>query len=1003
MRRLTALLLLVGVSSLAAAQGGGRGTIVGTIAGTVVSDEGEPVPGARITATRADDRTVRETTADAAGAFRLADLGTGLYALTVRELGFRPAEFANVRVAAGDTVRVRVTLTRAPRQLSTVVVVRSPAELDALSSESPRRITRETALQLPTARDASALIALVPGAKDGNLWGGAGAVTNDFKVDGVSMNHPGVGGDYLQLSRDWVDAVEIRGLGADAEFGNFQGGVVNAITRTGTNARTLTARTYFEAAGLTASNLDLDEQASEQSSRAEASAEASGALRPDRLFYFVGGQAVERTFRSPDLASLAPRDFLAAEEMRRELRGFGKLTWLRTAGERLDLIVGGVSDRSTNAGLNGLDAVAALPVARAATLWYEASWKRTLSSRTSLEGRLAGYEAHESQLGTSGPGVPGVRALRLGDQPRFQNAEFDLSNAPSSHSLVVVARQSRRLLGAEHQLATGLDVTLGAWRDRRTRNGGLTWRPYANESDFSGYDVSTWNTVASDWGGELRLRSRTASTAAFVQDEITIAGRVTVSPGVRVSRWSGALNPCADSPTGERCGSSFAAVSAVGVDPRVGVAWDITGHNTFALKAHWGRYHQGMYSLFFDRAAGADAYTNRRFYYYAPPLSSPTATFTLRERDRTSPASGFSPFFDETILDESGAVRGYRQPYVDQTVLSLEKSFGPHWKVELVGVARRNGDIVGLIDRNLATNYTALRDIKVDHRLAFGVVLDAHGEPLVLDRMYVSNRDLIDAIITLNANLLPGQPPRTFAGYGLADTVGLTFDPQLELSVIDAARRHYRQLTTTVTAFFPGWRAEGSVTAAQLVGNVAGVTGHGVVGDAFTAGPFVRPNEAINFDGPLPDATEFEAKLWLTARLPFRFEGGLLFTHILGERLTPSFIIEGRYSFTDSAYTLAPTELTRRVIGQQILVEPRGSRHYASRSILDLHLERALPMRSAAHVVLSADLFNALGSRALIRVKTDIDDQAAGEPRSQLGAPRQRVAPRSLRLGVRIQ
>ncbi len=296
----------------------------------------------------------------------------------------------------------------------------------------------------------------------------------------------------------------------------------------------------------------------------------------------------------------------------------------------------------------------------------QASWKRTLSSRTSLEGRLAGYEAHESQLGTSGPGVPGVRALRLGDQPRFQNAEFDLSTrcraTPSwwsrGNRVASSARSTSSRPASTSRSAPGATGARGmADYPALTRN----------ESDFSGVRRLHLEHGGQRLGGELRLRSCTASTAAFVQDEITIAERVMLSPGVRVSRWSGALNPCADSPTGERCGSRFAAVSAVGVDPRVGVAWDITGHNTFALKAHWGRYHQGMYSLFFDRAAGADASTPTGgfFYYYAPPLSSPTrpsrsANATGRHRRRASP-----PFFDETILDESG--RGYRQPYVDST------------------------------------------------------------------------------------------------------------------------------------------------------------------------------------------------------------------------------------------------------------------------------------------------------------------------------------------------
>ena len=1004
MRRLTSFILALGAlgaTAPASAQEAGGGPARGTIAGSVAADDGRPVDGARITATRRDGAPGAEAASDSRGTFRLSPLPAGLYSLTIRQLGFRPASLAAVRVVAGGTVNVRVLLTRAPAQLSTVVVIRSPASIDALAPESPRRVERETALLLPTARDASSLIALVPGAKDGRLWGGAGAVTNDFKLDGVSMNHPGVGGDFLQLPRDWVETLEIRGIGANAEFGNFQGGVVNAVTRTGSNVRSAAVRTFYESERLTATNFDLDEQGAEQAGRAEVSGEASGAVVRDRLFYFVGAQAVRRTLRSPDLVSTSPRDFLAARETQRDLRGIGKLTWLRAPGERLDALVG-LSDRSTaNAGINGIDAVSALQRVRAPALWYAGSWHRELSARASLDLKLAGYDARETRAGNGGVGVPAVRSLRLGDLPLQQNAEFDGRSDPSSHSASLVVRQSVRALGAEHRLAWGAEFTAGAWSDQRTRNGGLTWRPYVNDTvPFSATDAATWTTTGSDWGGEVHLESRTSSTAYFVQDQITIGSRITLSSGIRFSSWTGWLAPCSATASGTACAGRFKAASAMAFDPRIGVSWDVTGRNTLALKAHWGRYHQGMYALFFDRAAGANAYSNERFYYTAPPLTDSRTTYTAAARDALLGPSGFSPFWDEQIRDESGLVKGYRQPYVDQFSAGVEKTLGAHWKVEVMGVSRTNGDIVGLVDRNMATNYTALSDIRVDHRLAFGTILDAQGRPLVLDRLWVSNRDLIAQVDRLNENLLPGAPRRCFAGWCPADVAALTFDPRVELAPIAAARRRYDQLTTTVTAAYSSWRAEGSLTVARLAGNVAGVTGHGVAGTRFSAGPFVRPNEAENFDGALPDATEFEAKLWLTSRLPFGLQGGLLLTHILGERTTPSVTLLGRYRYTDAFGVRADEELTRQVLGQQLFVESRGSRHYASRTSLDLHVERAVSRRLMRHALLTVDVFNALGSRAVVRAKTDIDDQDGSDPSSQLGASRQRVAPRSVRLGI---
>ena len=1007
MRRLIIFILALGALSAAApalAQEAGAGPARGAIAGTVAADDGRPIDGARITATRRDGLPGAEAASDARGTFRLAPLPAGLYSLTIRQLGFRPASLTAVRVVAGDTVSVRVLLTRAPAQLSTVLVIRSPASLDALSPESPRRVERETALLLPTARDASSLIALVPGAKDGRLWGGAGAVTNDFKLDGVSMNHPGVGGDFLQLPRDWVETIEIRGIGANAEFGNFQGGVVNAVTRTGSNRRSAAVRTFYESERLTATNFDLDEQGAEQAGRSEFSGEMSGAVVRDRLFYFVGAQAVTRTFRSPNLVSTAPRDFLAARETQRDLRGIGKLTWLRAPGERMDALVG-LSDRSiANAGINGIDGASALQRVRAPTLWYSATWRRELSERTSLDLKLAGYDAHEAREGNGGAGVPAVRALRLGNLPLQQNAEFNERSDPSSHSATLVARHSARALGAEHQLAWGAEFAVGAWSDQRTRNGGLTWRPYVVDAvPFSATDAATWGTTGSDWGGEVHLGSRTSSAAYFVQDQITVGSRVTLSPGIRFSSWTGWLTPCSAAESDPVCAGRFKAANAKAFDPRVGVSWDVTGRNTLALKAHWGRYHQGMYALFFDRAAGANVYSNERFYYAAPPLSDSRTTYTTTRRDALLGPAGFSSFWDEQIRNESGTVTGYRQPYVDQLSAGVEKTLGAHWKVELMGVSRANGDIVGLVDRNMATNYTALSDIRVDHRLAFGTILDAQGRPLVLDRLWVSNRDLIAQVDRLNENLLPGAPRRCFAGWCPVDVAALAFDPRIELAPVAAARRRYDQLTTTVTAAYSSWRAEGSVTVARLVGNVAGVTGHGVSGTRFSAGPFVRPNEAENFQGALPDATEFEAKLWLTARLPFGLQGGLFVTHILGERTTPSVTLLGRYRYTDVLGVRADEELTRAVIGQQLFVESRGARHYASRSTLDLHVERVLPLRLARHALLTVDVFNALGSRAVVRAKTEIDDQAGSDPSSELGASRQRVAPRSIRLGIRLE
>ncbi len=959
----------------------------GTIAGTVSDPDGRPIESAAVRAELADKSAARDAVSDERGTFRIGALAAGTYVVTVRRVGYRSAELTSVRVVGGQTRTLSVTLTQAASQLSTIQVIASPTSVDATTPELTTRLDQTFTALLPSARDASGLIALVPGARKDQLWGGAPGVSNNYQLDGVSMNHPGAGGDFLGLSVDWIESLEIKGLGAGAEYGNFQGGVINAITKTGTNTRRHAIRFNYESPQLTATNFDLDEQGVEQAGRREIGAEALGPLLHDRLFYFFAGQYVSRDLRSPDLNTPAARDFQRAREEQVNARAIAKLTWLPVPGQRVDILAGFSRLDVEHAGINGIDEASATSRVDRPTTYYGLAWKNFMSAGNQVELRIAGLSSRESRTGYAGPEVPGVYVLQPGRHPKSQNAAFDERTEPSSVTGTAEWRTTQRFLG-EHQLTLGGEVSRGRWRDERTRNGGLTWRPYPQDvAGFDATDASTWQTVGSDWGGDMRLNADVTSEAMFVQDHLSVGSRVTLAPGLRYGKWTGYIRPfCA---TGTSC-YRFEAVHAEGLDPRLGVAWDVSGRNTFALKAHWGRYHQGMYALFFDRVVGANAYSNQRFYHFAPPLMNSRQTYTPAQRD--SLGSGFEQFPNEMILNASGRVEGYKQPYVDQSVLAIEKSFGAAWKAEIIYTNRRNGDIVGLKDRNLAKNYTPIRNVYVDHRYLRGLVLDPKGERLVLPELYASNEDIARALAKFRTL------PESLFGYPTAYLRALKWNPDVVLTSVPEARRRYDQITLTLRTLQPSWRAEGSLTGARLKGSVPGVTGYGTTATRFSAGPFVNPNEGINGDGFLPDALQMEAKVWATARLPYRMEGGLVYTHILGEGFAPTFDILGRYAYLDSIGRAFPIDLFRHSYGQTVLTEPRGSRHYASRGVVDAHME----WRSPRRMVLTCDLFNAFGENALVSVKTDLNDQAVWDPTSRFGAPRLRVAPRTLRVGVRI-
>jgi hypothetical protein len=218
------------------------------------------------------------------------------------------------------------------------------------------------------------------------------------------------------------------------------------------------------------------------------------------------------------------------------------------------------------------------------------------------------------------------------------------------------------------------------------------------------------------------------------------------------------------------------------------------------------------------------------------------------------------------------------------------------------------------------------------------------------------------------------------------------------LTTVPQARRSYDQLTVLLHTAQPRWRGEASLTSSRLRGNVAGVAGFGTTEARFSAGPFAHPNEALNDDGLLPDAQELEGKLWLTARLAYGLQAGVLYTHIVGERFTAAFQFAGRYAYSDSVGGLVPAPVFRSLLGQTMFVEPRGSRHYASRDVVDVHVER----RGPEFAVLTLDLFNAFGSNALTSVNTIVGNGYDADPTSFFMAPQLRVAPRTLRIGIRI-
>jgi len=284
-----------------------------------------------------------------------------------------------------------------------------------------------------------------------------------------------------------------------------------------------------------------------------------------------------------------------------------------------------------------------------------------------------------------------------------------------------------------------------------------------------------------------------------------------------------------------------------------------------------------------------------------------------------------------------------------------------------------------------------------------------------MDKVWISNRDIIHWWELLKAGTVQGGqyiPP----GMSTAELNALTYNPDYVLTTVPDAKREFDQLQVTIEGRYPKWWTSASATFSRLEGNFNVVTGP----DDYTSGgpgPWVRPNEQVNFTGHLDNQSRFEFKAQLGGLLPWGFRGGAFVAFFEGDRVTPtltvnSLLLEMAVQQTGGVPACAPPQRNPGYCsfagffldgsnGHRVFVQPRGTYRYPSRTSLDLHLERSFLTRGG-ELIAQFDAFNVFGSSALTSIQTSVNGlfDAFSHGASEYGKVRGRVPPRTLRFGA---
>ena len=245
-----AVLFALAVATPAIAQ---QATTTGSIRGIVTGPDGSPLPSATVSATNVQTGVRRGAQTDEGGRYQIPFLDPGNYIFRAQRIGFRPVERTETRIAIGQVVQVDFQLQPAPTTLTAERVVADQVPLiEPTKTGTSTRISEQMIQELPVnGRNFKDLVVLAPGVSDvgntgsggGQSIGGGRTGASNILMDGANNNESFFGGDArggdrapFSYSIEAVKEIQVITAGYDVERGQFTGGTVNAVTKSGTNS-----------------------------------------------------------------------------------------------------------------------------------------------------------------------------------------------------------------------------------------------------------------------------------------------------------------------------------------------------------------------------------------------------------------------------------------------------------------------------------------------------------------------------------------------------------------------------------------------------------------------------------------------------------------------------------------------------------------------------------------------------------------------------------------------
>ena len=523
MRRTTQLLMLLLVGFLLVPATTYPQAFTGALRGTVTDASGAVMPG--VTVELAGTSLIggpKVVTTDERGQFRFPALSPGTYTVTASLSGFQTVRHENVRVEVGSQFDVDFQLKMAG-VTEAVTVIGAPPLIDTSRSAMTTTVSQELLEATPVTRFTFFDLAyMTPGvstmrfdntASKASAFG-ASINENQYQLDGADLTAPQTGAAWAWPSTDIIEELQVVGLGAPAEYGNYQGAVFNVVTKSGSNTFHGGANYFYSADWLTGKNATLDGWTYHRARYRDFSANYGGPIKKDKLWFFGGVQIRRDWYSEPGTDPAAPKET-------NDKRFFGKITWQASKNNKLVGSIeydGSVLPRPVTASQPYVASGAELsgqPVANV-------TWTSVVNDTTFFEARYAGFYGYDKWAPNSGTNdTPGHYDTATGAYSVNSMSWYD-GNIWKNQVSGKLSKFLETKHGS-HDLRVGAQYVNGGTDYRQGLSGGMAYYDYNGQYD-------ELKVQAPYHGGDS---SKMWNIGAYIDDTWAVNDKLSLTLGLR--------------------------------------------------------------------------------------------------------------------------------------------------------------------------------------------------------------------------------------------------------------------------------------------------------------------------------------------------------------------------------------------------------------------------------------------------------------------------------------